>query len=45
MFLILALLIVVLAIGGGLSVHPLLFLLLVIAAVMAFSHIRHSPAH
>ena len=45
MFLVLALLIVVLAIGGGLAVHPLLFVLLVIAAVMAFSHIRHSPAH
>jgi hypothetical protein len=44
-FLVLALLIVVLAIGGGLAVHPLLFVLLVIAAVMAFSHIRHSPAH
>jgi len=45
MFLILALLILVLAVAGGLAVHPLLFLLLVIAAVMAFSHIRHSPAH
>ncbi len=45
MLLILALLIVVLAIAGGLALHPLLFLLLVIAAIMALSHIRHSPAH
>ncbi len=45
MFLILALLIVVLAVGGGLAMHPLFFLLLGIAAVMAFSGIRHSSAH
>ena len=45
MLLILALLILALAVVGGLAVHPLLFFLLVIAAVMALSHIRHSPAH
>jgi hypothetical protein len=44
-FLILALIILVLAVGGGLALHPLLFLLLVIAAIFAVSHVRHSPAH
>jgi len=38
--LILALLVALIALGGGVAVHPLLFLLLLIAAIMAFSHTR-----
>ena len=38
MFLILALVVVILAIGGGIAVNPLLFLLLVLAAGFALGH-------
>lgn len=38
MFIILALLVVLLAIGGGIAVNPLLFILLVLAAALALGH-------
>lgn len=38
MFIILALVVLLLAIGGGIAVNPLLFILLVLAAGLALGH-------
>lgn len=44
MLLVIALLLAILALGGGFAVHPLLFLLLVLAAVSLLFHSRRGPA-
>lgn len=40
MLLVLALIIALLAIGGGIAINPLIFILLVVAVVLAFTHTR-----
>lgn len=44
MLLLLALLVLLLAVGGGIAVHPLLFALVIVALVLAFSHTRRGAA-
>lgn len=45
MLLIAAILLAILALGGGFAVHPLLFLLLVIAAISLLFHTRRGAAY
>ena len=44
MLLILALIIALLAIGGGIAIHPLLFILLIVALVFALGGTRRGTA-
>ena len=44
MLLLLALVVAILAIGGGIVVHPLVFVLLVLALVLAVGHTRRGAA-
>lgn len=44
MLLVIALLLAILALGGGFAVHPLLFLLLVFAAISLLFHTRRGTA-
>lgn len=44
MLLLIALVLLILAVGGGIAVHPLIFLLALVALVLAFTHTRTGTA-
>jgi len=44
MLLLLALVVLILAVGGGIAIHPLLFALVLVALVLAFTHTRRGAA-